>query len=952
MANITSLKKIKNSQMSFMDNQKLSEKIDYTKELFGESILPEIPEGILNNLKHNMWPLQEEAFKNYLFYENIKEGSNNENLPNVEFVKKDEPTHLMFNMATGSGKTMLMAACILHYMNLGYRKFLFITNQTNILDKTEQNLLNKLHQKYLFDDQLMINSERVELKKVNSFSKTKNYEIRIETIQSLHLDLQESNQRENINSLQELNDLDLVILADEAHHFNVMAKSPKSEKDVEENWENTILNKIFRHSKISLEENKNKLLEFTATIPEEKNVLEKYQDKIIYDLPLKKFREAGLTKEINIVTFTLSQKEKILYALVFNWYRHRVALKHGIKNFKPVILFRRKTIEESRNDYDDFLKIVKNLSVDDFNFLSTDIPNKIQDANLGQSNNFGHTRTSQILEELEDPSMRNELVDFIKENFNEKSVVITNSKDNKKTKEEIASNLEKRLNNLEDPRNLIRAIFTVQRLTEGWDVQNLYDIVRMDEGQNDGGSSGKPGAATVQEAQLIGRAVRYFPFKYEFSDAHKRKFDQDLDNELRILEEFFYFTYDVQSKYLYQISSYLREKGYVDGPPIIRVEFKDKFIQKNKKFYNNGVYWVNEVLSKDFDQQQDIEKQDLKIEYKLQALEIVEQYVTFSELDRPERVKEKTYNFTFKLSDIESHILHKALNQIYFDGDYMSFSKFKDLFNIENSYEIFSNTVLSKITVSLESQYQTLDYIPNKEILRIVRDVLKEFLQKVIEVEMRNIGTDIFIHESLNSLHITPKRKIYKPSQESQSLEAMSVLTTIQNADWYITSTLLDEENILPYFFPGTDEERDFCLYIESMIPSLKEVFKNVFLLRNEEKIKLYDYQSGIGFQPDYILYLQKNEKLFYYVLIEPKGPQLINADSFKESFLDQVNNAFGIDGESLHANNFEYKIIGLPFYVSKNSINVFNSKHKLPNQEDRSYENFDDAFRELLKKE
>ena len=48
-----------------MDNQKLSEKIDYTKELFGESILPEIPEAISNNLKHNMWPLQEEAFRNF-----------------------------------------------------------------------------------------------------------------------------------------------------------------------------------------------------------------------------------------------------------------------------------------------------------------------------------------------------------------------------------------------------------------------------------------------------------------------------------------------------------------------------------------------------------------------------------------------------------------------------------------------------------------------------------------------------------------------------------------------------------------------------------------------------------------------------------------------------------------------------------------------------------------------
>ena len=71
-----------------MDNKKLSEKIDKAKDEFGESILPEIPEAISNNLKHNMWPLQEEAFKNFLFYENVKEGLNNENVPNVEFVKK------------------------------------------------------------------------------------------------------------------------------------------------------------------------------------------------------------------------------------------------------------------------------------------------------------------------------------------------------------------------------------------------------------------------------------------------------------------------------------------------------------------------------------------------------------------------------------------------------------------------------------------------------------------------------------------------------------------------------------------------------------------------------------------------------------------------------------------------------------------------------------------------
>ena len=175
-------------------------------------------------------------------------------------------------------------------------------------------------------------------------------------------------------------------------------------------------------------------------------------------------------------------------------------------------------------------------------------------------------------------------------------------------------------------------------------------------------------------------------------------------------------------------------------------------------------------------------------------------------------------------------------------------------------------------------------------------------------------------------------------------------MAILDDADWYITSTVLDEDNTRPVYFPGTEEEREFCYYINSVMDLLNDKYKKVFLLRNEEKIKLYDYQSGKGFQPDYILYLQKDDKLFYYVLIEPKGPHLINPESFKELFLARINSSFGINGESLHANNFEYKIIGLPFYVSKNSIKVFNKDWKLPNQDDRTYENFDNAFRELLK--
>ena len=69
------------------------------------------------------------------------------------------------------------------------------------------------------------------------------------------------------------------------------------------------------------------------------------------------------------------------------------------------------------------------------------------------------------------------------------------------------------LNSLEDERNKIRAIFAVDILNEGWDVLNLFDIVKLDEAK-------KTAKSTVSEAQLIGRGARYFPFEYNDGDRY------------------------------------------------------------------------------------------------------------------------------------------------------------------------------------------------------------------------------------------------------------------------------------------------------------------------------------------------------------------------------------------------------------------------------------------------
>ena len=67
---------------------------------------------------------------------------------------------LMFNMATGSGKTDVMAAVILYlFKEFKYTNFLFVSNTTSVVDKTKENFLNTASAKYLFSAPINIDGE-------------------------------------------------------------------------------------------------------------------------------------------------------------------------------------------------------------------------------------------------------------------------------------------------------------------------------------------------------------------------------------------------------------------------------------------------------------------------------------------------------------------------------------------------------------------------------------------------------------------------------------------------------------------------------------------------------------------------------------------------------------------------------------------------------------------------
>ncbi len=118
----------------------------------------ELPQYIPDNLNPNfeLRPYQTAVFEIFITY-----------FENDKLCQK--PTQTLFHMATGSGKTLIMAGLMLYLYKHGYRNFLFFVNLSNIVQKTKENFLNSVSSKYLFADEITIDGEKIKIKEVSNF---------------------------------------------------------------------------------------------------------------------------------------------------------------------------------------------------------------------------------------------------------------------------------------------------------------------------------------------------------------------------------------------------------------------------------------------------------------------------------------------------------------------------------------------------------------------------------------------------------------------------------------------------------------------------------------------------------------------------------------------------------------------------------------------------------------
>ena len=184
------------------------------------------------------------------------------------------------------------------------------------------------------------------------------------------------------------------------------------------------------------------------------------------------------------------------------------------------------------------------------------------------------------------------------------------------------------------------------------------------------------------------------------------------------------------------------------------------------------------------------------------------------------------------------------------------------------------------------------------------------FTEKLREIANPYKGTEKFEPFSFDDLFGEEKEKSVLIDEESKNLEA-----ELLQHSWYVLNG-----------FNGTSEERELLEFVKKKIGNLKDRYDEVYLLRNEEVYKIYDFKKGRGFEPDFLLFLKgKKNNLYYQIFIEPKGEQFTDKEgefkkskeSWKEEFLQDISEKYRND-ELLKAENKNYKLIGLPLFNNK----------------------------------
>lgn len=913
-----------------MPSDNLKKLQDTLVEEFGKRYLErvELPAYFAASLSRSLRPYQADCFRFLTTYLS-------------EYDQRPLRPHLLFHMATGSGKTLIMAGAMLYLYEQGYRNFLFFVDSANIVEKTRDNFLNPASDKYLFSQKIEINGKQVEINEVENFQAVNpdNINFCLTTIQGLHTSL--NTPRENSLTIDDFAELPIVLIADEAHHINKETREGKRQTrltfDVGEaneettNWEQTVM-RIFRSN------DKNMLLEFTATADlSNPYIAEKYYDKIIFDYPLRRFREDGFSKDIEVIEADLAPIDRALQAVILSQYKRKLFASLGI-DAKPVVMFKSKTIKDNKEFQLAFVDAISHLNNEKIAYLRSSARDDLARA-FDYFNKQGINEDNLILE--------------LREEFSEERLLLVDGNT-------ITPEKQQYLNSLESPDNAYRAVFAVDMLNEGWDVLNLYDIVRLYDTRD--ANNNRPGKTTLQEAQLIGRGARYFAFTDPAKPDKRgvRKYDDDMQNPLRVIEKLHYHSQH-NPRYIQELHTALVDTGIIADKYVeVEQNLKDSF--KQSRLYQKGYIFKNE--------QQELPPEEKNKDGLSEAIrgKVYEVTMPTGQLKSgdifgryPAAELAATSTYEYKFSDLGYNVTRTAINHF----SELHFCNLHRLFPSLTSIRMFIEDEhylrFIKIRVHGASDEIEQGKMSQKNRLFVATEVLRQIVPMLNQQEKLYKGTTEF---KPVSVRLVFKDHTLRFVQDDNTKEQLGKSMNDQyNQGYFLDLSKKDWYAYTDCF--GTAEEKELIKYIDAIYSKLHDKYQEeVWLVRNELDFKIYSFDDGRAFAPDFVLFLRRkvvandsfpSQELVtndsyrsedvvakeslpsqadydnLQIFIEPKGTHLIANDQWKQDFLNQIAGKADLGVFTLQGEQFN--IYGLPFFNTKIA---------------QTQNNFEAAFRQL----
>jgi len=851
--------------------------------------------------------------------------------------------HLLFNMATGTGKTLVMATVVLYLYEKGYRNFLFVVHQVQIKDQAVKNFTDYKFDKYLFNPKgIKINGRNVDIKTVGNVHDAGRNAINFMFFSTSLLYNRLKEDRENGLTAEDFADNNFVVIADEAHRLNVDTRS-KKKKDIEEilNWENAVMSTIKAREE-------NLLLEFTATLDLANQAIhDKYEDKLVHRYDFLEFNRDGYSKDVKFLfNREVHQEDQkrllIINAVALSEYRKLLAERAMNVTISPIVLIKSIKIAQSEEDRKFFDSVIGSLRPEDLNRLkelSRENKNREHEI-LADMFKWLGSKESGLVSQGDWGGLKAFTAE-IRASFAHDNTLIYNSQKKEKAEE---------LTRLDEPRNTIRAIFSVNALNEGWDVLGLYDIVHFD--------ISEAKKVSLQDIQLIGRGARYCPYELpkaykrdedesmlklfagrnlEF-DRYKRKFDNDPFDKGRVLETFVYH-FVKTGTFLENLQRDLLGEGIIsEGIEKKTISMKQKFLDSDT--YKKGFVLVNHT-----------EKRTKTLGDEIDT--------TFNRI-----IKAGSYNLrAMGLSDFEQNqiIAGQKTEVISITDEYFPMPIIrKALVSAESNFFRFNNLcehivgirtideLIEKYLPKYEIKYtygerKSIHQLKPEEKLQLLVGVILPEVRKSIDINMPRVtGSNKFRPVSLAQVFGKEKNiylmsfpvedpvtgeKVFTSSDERAKAQSdhhnPELQYDIQSANWYAY-----DENY------GTSEEKKFVKYIASQIGDLRAKYEGaeIYLIRNELDYWLFSPQDGRRFSPDYMLIVNdvKTGEMYYQCLIEPKGGHILEQDLWKEqaliSLADDSEVVFDSDeGDTQNYKEYlqevskhgykEIKNLGLKFY-------------------------------------